>query len=65
MGHRGYGGSACNALSHLKAGNIDFQDSGRLGFPEVSLANGGAMRIGPVGLAYRSATKFATAHSVS
>ncbi|KAL0032404.1 hypothetical protein WJX79_009753 [Trebouxia sp. C0005] len=35
---------ACRALSHLKAGIVDEQDSGRLGFPEGLFANGGAMR---------------------
>lgn len=32
--NRGYGEPACNALSHLEAGKIDFQDSGRQAFPE-------------------------------
>ncbi|KAA6427809.1 MAG: hypothetical protein FRX49_02472 [Trebouxia sp. A1-2] len=44
---------ACRALSHLKAGIVDEQDSGRLGFPEGLFANGGAMRFAPVGLACR------------
>ena len=39
----------------LRDGTVDYQNSGRLGFPEGSFANGGAMQIAPIGLAYRSA----------
>ena len=50
---RGYGGSAQKTFALLKEGKTDYKQSGRLGFPEGSFANGGAMRIAPVGLAYR------------
>ena len=51
--HAGYGGSAVKTFALLKQGKTDYKHSGRLGFPEGSFANGGAMRIAPVGLAYR------------
>ena len=51
---RGYGGSACETLTALRDGAVDYTSSGTRGFPEGSFANGGAMRIAPVGLAYRS-----------
>ena len=50
---RGYGGSAHKTPALLKEGKTDYKQSGKLGFPEGSYANGGAMRIAPVGLAYR------------
>jgi poly(ADP-ribose) glycohydrolase ARH3 len=34
---------------------LDYRATGRMAFPEGSFANGGAMRIAPVGLAYRHA----------
>jgi poly(ADP-ribose) glycohydrolase ARH3 len=34
---------------------LDYRATGRMQFPEGSFANGGAMRIAPVGLAYRHA----------
>lgn len=55
---RGYGGSAVKTLAALKEGKTDYQQSGRLFFPDGSFANGGAMRIAPVGLAYRSTIIF-------
>lgn len=51
---RGYGGSARATLTALRSGTTDYERSGTHGFPEGSFANGGAMRIAPVGLAYRS-----------
>ncbi|KAL3156858.1 hypothetical protein ABBQ38_001127 [Trebouxia sp. C0009 RCD-2024] len=52
---RGYGGSARATLTALRHGSTDYMSSGTWGFPEGSFANGGAMRIAPVGLAYRNA----------
>lgn len=51
---RGYGGTAHRVMRVL-AGGGDHRGTGRLQFPEGSFANGGAMRIAPVGLAYRHA----------
>lgn len=51
---RGYGGAAHRVLRLLAAGG-DYRGTGRLQFPEGSFGNGGAMRIAPVGLAYRHA----------
>ncbi len=51
---RGYGGTAHRVLRLLRDGG-DYRGTGRLQFPEGSFGNGGAMRIAPVGLAYRNA----------
>ncbi len=51
---RGYGGAAHRVLRLLADGG-DYRGTGRLQFPEGSFGNGGAMRIAPVGLAYRNA----------
>jgi poly(ADP-ribose) glycohydrolase ARH3 len=51
---RGYGGTAYRVLRLLCDGG-DYRGTGRLQFPEGSFGNGGAMRIAPVGLAYRHA----------
>lgn len=51
---RGYGGAAHRVLQGLRQG-ADYRGTGRLQFPEGSFGNGGAMRIAPVGLAYRHA----------
>ena len=51
---RGYGGAAHRVMLLLKDGG-DYRGTGRLQFPEGSFGNGGAMRIAPVGLAYRHA----------
>jgi poly(ADP-ribose) glycohydrolase ARH3 len=51
---RGYGGGAHVVMQALRKG-LDFRATGRMLFPEGSFANGGAMRIAPVGLAYRHA----------
>lgn len=51
---RGYGTVAHRVMQELQQG-ADYRETGRLQFPEGSFANGGAMRIAPVGLAYRHA----------
>jgi poly(ADP-ribose) glycohydrolase ARH3 len=51
-GWRGYGGAAHRVMQALRTG-ADYRGTGRLQFPEGSFGNGGAMRIAPVGLAYR------------
>eukprot|EP00741_Cyanophora_paradoxa_P020289 tig00021244_g19583.t1 len=51
---RGYGKGAKKVMEALKAG-ASYKDTGIMFIPEGSLANGGAMRIGPVGLAFRNA----------
>jgi poly(ADP-ribose) glycohydrolase ARH3 len=53
-GWRGYGGAAHRVMRFLADGG-DYRGTGRLQFPEGSFGNGGAMRIAPVGLAYRHA----------
>jgi poly(ADP-ribose) glycohydrolase ARH3 len=52
---RGYGGTAHRVMRVLRGGG-DHRGTGRLQFPEGSFANGGAMRVAPVGLAYRHAS---------
>lgn len=51
---RGYGGGAHIVMRALGMG-LDYRATGRMQFPEGSFGNGGAMRIAPVGLAYRHA----------
>lgn len=51
---RGYGGAA-HRVMRLLADGADYRGTGRLQFPDGSFGNGGAMRIAPVGLAYRHA----------
>jgi poly(ADP-ribose) glycohydrolase ARH3 len=51
---RGYGPAVSKVLAMLEAGR-DYRHTGRAVYPEGSFANGGAMRIAPVGLAFRSA----------
>lgn len=51
---RGYGGGAHQVMRALRRG-ADYRETGRMQFPEGSFGNGGAMRIAPVGLAYRRA----------
>jgi len=50
----GYGGAAHRVMRALRRG-ADYRGTGRLRFPDGSFGNGGAMRIAPVGLAYRHA----------
>lgn len=52
---RGYGPAVSHILSMLEAGH-DYRNTGRAVYPEGSFANGGAMRIAPVGLAFCNAT---------
>lgn len=52
---RGYGGGAAQVLQALRAG-ADFRRTGRSQFADGSYGNGGAMRIAPVGLAFRNAS---------
>jgi poly(ADP-ribose) glycohydrolase ARH3 len=51
---RGYGPSVSHILNMLVNG-ADFRTTGRVVHPEGSYANGGAMRIAPVGLAFSHA----------
>ena len=51
---RGYGPSVSQILNLLAAG-ADYRTTGRAIYPQGSFANGGAMRIAPVGLAFRNA----------
>jgi poly(ADP-ribose) glycohydrolase ARH3 len=51
---RGYGPAVSKVLTMLCAG-ADYRTTGRAIYPEGSFANGGAMRIAPVGLAFRNA----------
>jgi poly(ADP-ribose) glycohydrolase ARH3 len=51
---RGYGPAVSKVLAMLSAG-ADYRTTGRAVYPEGSFANGGAMRIAPVGLAFRHA----------
>lgn len=53
---RGYGPSVSQILNMLAAG-ADFRTTGRAVHPQGSYANGGAMRIAPVGLAFRHASE--------
>jgi poly(ADP-ribose) glycohydrolase ARH3 len=50
---RGYGPAVSQILGMLCAG-ADYRTTGRAVYPEGSYANGGAMRIAPVGLAFRN-----------
>ena len=52
---RGYGGATHRVMQALQYG-ADYRGTGLLQFPDGSFGNGGAMRISPVGLAYRHAT---------
>ena len=52
---RGYPDSAQKVLYGIKDG-LDYLKTGTLAFPDGSFANGGAMRITPIGLAFRNAS---------
>jgi poly(ADP-ribose) glycohydrolase ARH3 len=52
---RGYGATAHRVMGALLNG-ADYRKTGRIEFPNGSFGNGGAMRIAPVGLAYRHAS---------
>jgi poly(ADP-ribose) glycohydrolase ARH3 len=60
---RGYGGAAHRVMRLLADGG-DYRGTGRLQFPDGSFGNGGAMRIAPVGLAYRNAAADVLAKAV-
>jgi poly(ADP-ribose) glycohydrolase ARH3 len=60
---RGYGGAAHRVMRLLADGG-DYRGTGRLQFPDGSFGNGGAMRIAPVGLAYRHAAADMLAEAV-
>lgn len=60
---RGYGGAAHRVMRLLADGG-DYRGTGRLQFPDGSFGNGGAMRIAPVGLAYRHTTADVLAEAV-
>lgn len=60
---RGYGGAAHRVMRLLADGG-DYRGTGRLQFPDGSFGNGGAMRIAPVGLAYRHASDDVLAEAV-
>ena len=52
---RGYGSAAHKVMGALLNG-ADYRQTGRMEFPNGSFGNGGAMRIAPIGLAYRHAS---------
>lgn len=52
---RGYGATAHRVMGALQNG-ADYRKTGRIEFSNGSFGNGGAMRIAPVGLAYRHAS---------
>ena len=60
---RGYGGAAHRVMRLLRDGG-DYRGTGTLEFPEGSFGNGSAMRIAPVGLAYRNADDESLAEAV-
>jgi len=60
---RGYGGAAHAAMQALRSA-ADYRTTGREQFREGSFGNGGAMRIAPVGLAYRHAAPEVLHHAV-
>ncbi|CAF3522783.1 unnamed protein product [Rotaria socialis] len=53
---RGYPDSAQASMQCVLDGKIDYRECGRINFPDGSFANGGAMRIAPVALAFRDAS---------
>lgn len=52
---RGYGATAHKVMGALQNG-ADYRKTGHIEFPKGSFGNGGAMRIAPIGLAYRNAS---------
>ncbi len=60
---RGYGGTAHTVMQSLRSG-ADYHTTGRAQFRKGSIGNGGAMRIAPVGLAYRHAAPEVLHHAV-
>ncbi|CAF1069361.1 unnamed protein product [Adineta ricciae] len=53
---RGYPESAEESMKCVLEGKIDYRECGRITFGEGSFANGGAMRIVPIALAFRHAS---------
>ncbi|CAF0970860.1 unnamed protein product [Rotaria sordida] len=53
---RGYPDSAQASMKCVLDGKIDYRECGRINFPDGSFANGGAMRIAPIALAFRDAS---------
>jgi len=53
---RGYPESAKDAMRAVLKGE-DIEKTGRLSFPDGSYANGGVMRIAPIGIAFRNASE--------
>eukprot|EP01026_Neomeris_dumetosa_P037055 TRINITY_DN3001_c0_g1_i1.p1 TRINITY_DN3001_c0_g1~~TRINITY_DN3001_c0_g1_i1.p1 ORF type:complete len:372 (+),score=41.23 TRINITY_DN3001_c0_g1_i1:67-1182(+) len=53
--NRGYSKGTQHLLTLLKYGDLTYETSGRWQFKDGSYANGGAMRISPVAIAYRNA----------
>ncbi|CAF1331614.1 unnamed protein product [Adineta steineri] len=53
---RGYPDSAQESMRCVLEGKTNYQECGRIAFPDGSFANGGAMRIVPVALAFRHAS---------
>ena len=60
---RGYGAAAHRVMGAL-LNDADYRTTGRIQFPNGSFGNGGAMRIAPVGLAYRNASDDVLHHAV-
>ncbi|KAJ5070569.1 adp-ribose glycohydrolase arh3 [Anaeramoeba ignava] len=54
---RGYGPSVSKILRKISQGEIDYRESGTMIFPEGSYANGGLMRISPIGFSFRNASQ--------
>ncbi|UJR15980.1 hypothetical protein I4U23_002899 [Adineta vaga] len=53
---RGYPDSAQESMRCVLEGKIDYRECGRIVFKDGSFANGGAMRIAPIALAFRHAS---------
>ncbi|ELR19104.1 ADPribosylglycohydrolase superfamily protein [Acanthamoeba castellanii str. Neff] len=53
---RGYPPTAQAVLKAIGQDGADYRKTGTIAFPDGSYANGGAMRIAPVGLAFRNAS---------
>ncbi len=60
---RGYGTAAQAVMQALRRG-VDPHETGRMQFPGGSFGNGGAMRIAPIGLAFRHADNSAMYQAV-
>ena len=56
-GGRGYGPSVSSILKQLHTGELEYRTSGTSQFPSGSYANGGAMRIAPLAVAFHRASE--------